>query len=184
MVSWLTIRSSPRSWNTFSNSSIISTVSYPAFSVLTLLAGQQEEHLAHKNWVMRCWSGHLSVSRCKWSACGPADATATPSSLNSLKSRMVLPFWYRLTQAVTKNRTWNFPFLRATHSLSARKLKNENQGYRANIKLRQQTFQLTIKMSFFNKTNNTMIVDNVKELRNRSDREIFFKDILQVGTFH
>jgi len=29
----------------------------------------------------------------------PADATATPSSA-SVKSRMVLPFWYRLTQVV------------------------------------------------------------------------------------
>jgi len=30
----------------------------------------------------------------------PADATATPSSLASLKSRLVLPFWCRLTQVV------------------------------------------------------------------------------------
>ena len=29
-----------------------------------------------------------------------ADATATQSSLASLKSRMVLPFWYRLIQVV------------------------------------------------------------------------------------
>jgi len=34
----------------------------------------------------------------KWSACGPADATANPPSLASVKSRMVLPFWYRLTK--------------------------------------------------------------------------------------
>jgi len=31
---------------------------------------------------------------------GPADATATPSSLVSLKCRMVPPFWYLLTQVV------------------------------------------------------------------------------------
>jgi len=29
---------------------------------------------------------------------GPDDVTATPSSLASLKSRMVLPFWCRLTR--------------------------------------------------------------------------------------
>jgi len=45
-----------------------------------------------KNWVMRCWCGYLSEARCKWSAYGPADATATPSSLASLKFRMVFTF--------------------------------------------------------------------------------------------
>ena len=34
-------------------------------------------------------------------ACGPADATA------SFKSRLVLPFWYRLTQVVLKKRPVN-----------------------------------------------------------------------------
>jgi len=36
-------------------------------------------------------------------AYGPADATAIPKpplSLASFKSRLVLPFWYRLTQVV------------------------------------------------------------------------------------
>jgi len=42
-----------------------------------------------KMWVMRCWHGYLSATRCKWFAYGPADATATPSSLASLKSRLV-----------------------------------------------------------------------------------------------
>ena len=31
----------------------------------------------------------MSEARCKWFACSPADATATPSSLASLESRMV-----------------------------------------------------------------------------------------------
>ena len=39
--------------------------------------------------LMRCWRGYLSAARCKWFAYGPADATATLSSLASLKSRMV-----------------------------------------------------------------------------------------------
>jgi len=60
-----------------------------------------------KNWGMRCWHGYVSGARCKWFANGPADATATPSSLASLKSWMVLPFWYRLTQAVLDNNNNN-----------------------------------------------------------------------------
>jgi len=50
---------------------------YRAFSALTLLVGQQEEHPAHKNWMMSCWCGYLSGLKCKWFAYGPADATAT-----------------------------------------------------------------------------------------------------------
>ena len=38
---------------------------------------------------LRNWHSYLSVVWCKWFAYGPADATATPSSLASLKSRMV-----------------------------------------------------------------------------------------------
>jgi len=34
-----------------------------------------------KTWVMRCCHGYLSGAKCKWLAYGPADATATPSSL-------------------------------------------------------------------------------------------------------
>jgi len=52
-----------------------------AFSALTLLAGHQEEHPACKNGVMRCWCGYQSGVRCKLFACGPADATASPSFL-------------------------------------------------------------------------------------------------------
>ena len=55
------------------------------FSALTLLVGRQEEHLACKNWVMRCWCGYLSGARCRLFAYGPADATATP------KPRHLLP---------------------------------------------------------------------------------------------
>ena len=42
-----------------------------------------------KNWLMGCWSGYQSDAMCKWFAYGPADATATPSSLAPAKSRMV-----------------------------------------------------------------------------------------------
>jgi len=49
----------------------------------------------------------MSVARCKWFVYGPADATATPSSLASLKSKMVYPFWWRLTQVVLEKRPLN-----------------------------------------------------------------------------
>jgi len=39
-------------------------------------------------------------------------------------------------------------------------------------------------MSFCNKTNNTVIVDTVKELLKRAHHEVFFTDILKAGTFH
>ena len=60
-----------------------------AFSASMLLAWRQEGHQACKNWVVQYWHGYLSRARCKWFAYGPADATATPSSLAPVKSRMV-----------------------------------------------------------------------------------------------
>ena len=58
---------------------------------------------------MGCWCGYLSGSRCRLFACGPADATAsqTPLSFASFKSRLVLPFWYQLTQVVMEKRPLN-----------------------------------------------------------------------------
>jgi len=58
-----------------------------------------------KNWVVGCWRGCLSGARCRL-AYGPADATAT-HSLASVKSRLVLPFWYRLTRVVPDKRPLN-----------------------------------------------------------------------------
>ena len=52
-----------------------------------------------KNRVVGCWCGCLSGARCRL-AYGPADATATHLSLASVKSRLVLPFWYWLTWVV------------------------------------------------------------------------------------
>jgi len=42
-----------------------------------------------KTEVMRYWHGYLSGARCKGFAYDPANATATPSSLAPVKSRMV-----------------------------------------------------------------------------------------------
>jgi len=56
-------------------------------SALTLLVRWQEGHPACKNWVVRYWRGYMSG--CKWYAYSLADATATPSSLAPVKSRMI-----------------------------------------------------------------------------------------------
>jgi len=60
-----------------------------AFSALTLFVGRQEGHPACKNWVVRHLHGYLFGARCKWFPYGPADATATQSSLAPVKSRMI-----------------------------------------------------------------------------------------------
>jgi len=67
-----------------------------AFSALTLLVGRQEGHPACKKLSGRvlAWLS-LSGARRRL-AYGPADATAT----GSVKSRLVLPFWYPLTWVV------------------------------------------------------------------------------------
>jgi len=59
-----------------------------AFRALTWL-GIRKSIRPVKIWVMRCWHCYLSGTRCKWY--GPADATATASSLVSLKSN---PEWF------------------------------------------------------------------------------------------
>jgi len=41
-----------------------------------------------------------------------------------------------------------------------------------------------MKMSFCNKTNDTLIVDTVKQLLNRANHEVEFMNILKAGTFH
>jgi len=55
---------------------IYHTLHRMTFNALTLLAWQQEGHLAYKKWVVGCWHGYLSEMRCRF-AYGPADATAT-----------------------------------------------------------------------------------------------------------
>jgi len=64
-----------------------------------LLVGQQEGHPTCKKQIGGCWHGYLSGARSRL-AYGPADATATHYTLATVKSRLVLPFWYWLTQVV------------------------------------------------------------------------------------
>jgi len=70
-----------------------------AFSALTLLVGRQEGHPACKNlsreglaW-LSVWS---EVQTCIW----PSWSHCHSLSLAPVKSRLVLPFWYRLTWVV------------------------------------------------------------------------------------
>jgi len=65
--------------------------------------------LFYHSWMMRCWCDYLFGVRCRLFAYGPADATASQnaSSLASFKSRLVLTFWYQLTQVVLEKRLLN-----------------------------------------------------------------------------
>ena len=54
-----------------------------------------------KNWVVGCWRGYLSGARCEVQTCiWPSWCHCHSLSLASVKSRLVLPFWYRLTRVV------------------------------------------------------------------------------------
>ena len=73
--------------------------SFFAFSALTLLVGWHEVHPACKKlsvmvlaWLF-AWS---KVQTCIW----PSRSHCRSLSLASVKSRLVLPFWYRLTRVV------------------------------------------------------------------------------------
>jgi len=60
-------------------------------SFLTTLQPFSDNYLT---WVVRYWCGYLSETRCKWFACGTADATAIWSS--SLKIQNGLPYYASL----------------------------------------------------------------------------------------
>ena len=68
--------------------------SFSSFSALTLLVGRQEGHLACKKpaW-LSVWS---EVQTCIW----PSWCHCHSLSLASVKSRLVLHFWYRPTRVV------------------------------------------------------------------------------------
>ena len=73
-----------------------------AFSALTLLVGRQEGHPACKKLsgeVLVWLSVRSEVQTCIW----PSRCHCHSLSLTSVKSRLVLPLWYRLTQVVSDN---------------------------------------------------------------------------------
>jgi len=70
-----------------------------AFSALTLLVGRQEGHPASKKLsggVLTWLSVWCEVQTCMW----PSGFHCHSLSLAPVKSRLVLPFWYRLTRVV------------------------------------------------------------------------------------
>ena len=70
-----------------------------AFSALTLLVGRQEGHPACKKLgggVLAWLSAWSEVQTCIW----PSWCHCHSLSLASVKSRLVLPFWYRPTRVV------------------------------------------------------------------------------------
>jgi len=70
-----------------------------AFSALTLLVGRQEGHPACKKLsggVLACLSVWSTVQTCIW----PSGFHCHSLSLASVKSRLVLPLWYRPTRVV------------------------------------------------------------------------------------
>ena len=72
---------------------------FVAFSALTLLVGRQEGHLACKKLsggVLAWLSIWRDVQTCIW----PSWCNCHSLPLASVKSRLVSPFWYRLTQVV------------------------------------------------------------------------------------
>jgi len=70
---------------------------YAAFSALTLLVGRQEGHPACKKTEVLAWLSVWSeVQTCIW----PCWCHCHSLSLASVKSRLVLPFWYRPTRIV------------------------------------------------------------------------------------
>ena len=78
---------------------LTSFVSDNAFSALTLLVGRQEGHPACKKLsggVLAWLSVRSEVQTCIW----PSWCPCYSLSLASAKSRLVLPFWYRLTRVV------------------------------------------------------------------------------------
>jgi len=70
------------------------------------MVGHQEKHPACNNGVMRCWCGYLSAHCLHMVQLIPLHPK-TPYSLVSFKSRVVLPFWYRLTQVALEMRLLN-----------------------------------------------------------------------------
>ena len=84
----------------------LSNYMYIAFSALMLLVGRQEGHPACKKTVVGCWCGlsvWSKVHTCIW----PSWCHCHSLSLASVKSRLVLPFWYWLTWVVPEKGLWN-----------------------------------------------------------------------------
>jgi len=100
MLSGAATRSSLSFWNFLTDVTLPSVLWY-------CWLGIRKSIQPAKNLLMKCWCGYLFWSEvqilCMWSSW----CHCTPSSLASLKSRMVLPFWCWLTQIVLEKRPLN-----------------------------------------------------------------------------
>jgi len=70
-----------------------------AFSALTLLVGRQEGHPACKK--LECWGAVVVICLERSADLHVAQLMPLPLTISaSVKSRLVLPFWYRLTRVI------------------------------------------------------------------------------------
>ena len=93
------------SWAVSISNFLIECVLRCAFSALTLLFGWQEGHPTCENLsggVLAWLSVWIEVQTCIW----PSWCHCHSLSLASVKSRWVLPFWYRLTWVVPEKGRW------------------------------------------------------------------------------
>ena len=60
-----------------------------------------------KNWVMRCWSGYLSGSKCKWFEYRSSWCHCDPGISCLTKTWNGLPFWCRIIQVFLEKRPLN-----------------------------------------------------------------------------
>jgi len=99
-----------------------------AFSSLTLLVGRQEGHPACiklSGGVLAWLSVWSEVQTCIW----PSWCHCHSLSLASVKSRLVLPFWYWLTRVVLDKGTLNVCVcVRACVSVSVRHIDADMRG--------------------------------------------------------
>jgi len=99
-----------------------------AFSALTLLVGRQEGHPACKK--TEWWGAGVVICLELGADLHMAQLMPLPLTVSCLsESRLVLPFWYRLTRAVPEKGPLNgcvcaiFKYKFITESASERKLK-------------------------------------------------------------
>jgi len=125
--------------------STASTAGNLAFSALTLLAGRQEGHPACKKLstgVLAWLSVWSEVQTRIW----PSWCDCYSLSLASVKSRLVLPFWYRLTRLVLEKGPLNRCVCVRAGNPTTRSI---NQAHRHGIIDRRLQRKSSVKISHF-----------------------------------
>ena len=120
----------------------------PPFSALTLLVGRQEGHPACKKLIggvlawLSVWS---EVQTCTW----PSWCHCHSLSFASVKSRLVLPFWYRPTRAIPEKGLLNGC------------VYCEGQSHRSEFKLTSYTCTHSVQQHTKHAHNTHTIIGNV-----------------------